>query len=672
MQGPQGTLGIEGRVRVVQHDVRGMRGSGPDGSVQFEDLWTTNADGMLVSRHPERVQEDRTVKNKFTKRGLGYLLYQSLLGLSGTAASKQPTDITSNQDRNPFQAFMLIGDNALVTPTRPGDGLVEWAESDTAYDAKITGDSPDPAAGTAQIGKRGLLLSTTSGILKRVQIRYPNSSPNYEQCEYTFFAQANSPAVQTGYDGLDDFIAKSIALSYGLACGYNEANSQIGTRAVLGIAATHQGVCDRNYVHEFFTQGDGSAEGQGGVVSPLHVGGGDGSPKYFVGETIDGDGYVTSAEASSTTLGSITGSGSDAFVAATKRIKLVNAPTDMSPGFVAATHVRQTLIISGSASNDKEFTIKRVVAVDEVEVFETVISESGQTAAGVVRTFYRGLQAFDGRVENEGSITKGTYDADPDGTIVQGGMWESQDVPGGHHLGRIWNSAKTISGIRIVVPKGSIRDFCPNRFLIQTLTSGNPEGGTWTTQVDKSSADQASLIFDGGEYGYEYVFPAPVSTQGVRLFNMQAVDTLRKVEIGELYIFTQPADFSIASPNNVLRYSRDSGTSWRDATIEDVAATKDVQDLVDAVNKQLTGWGVEVYRSTFGFLWFRATVAGDNATLDLDTTGNGSTINANLGLPTAGRVSVGVTVPLIKAAANALTLIYTLRMGGDFAKPYEF
>lgn len=679
--GARDALGIEGRVRAVQHDVRGLIGSGPNGEVTFEDLWGLDPDGRHILKHPERALEDRTVKNKFTKRGLSYLLRTLLVGMSGSDQSKQPTDITYGWSNNPFQAFMLLGDDGAV-PTRRGDARVLWNESDGQFDDKIPAGS-----GTAVYGRRGLLLSLTTGIFKRVQIRYPNASPNYEELEYTFFAQANTVKQDgpTGGDvGIDDFTVKGVAMAYGVACGYNEASSQVGTRAVLGVAATHQGLADRIYKHEWYTQGDDSASGMGGVPAAVHVNGSNPlSSLYSAGEALDNDGWVSSnADGADVSISALTGV-SITITAATKIIQVTGAAFN-------SAHVRKTLKVRNmtTAGNNLDYTIKRVIDADEVEVFETPAGDETDASADadlVTRTWAQ--KAFDGRVDNEGLVggalpgvaTKGTYDADPAATIIQGEKWVSADGSGPHYIGRIWTANKKIAGVRIVFPKGSIRDFCPNRFKFQTYTSGNPEGGTWTdiTGQDWTGSDQASLIFDNGEYGYEYVFATPVTTRGIRMSNMLAVDTLRKVEIGELYMFevrdgdTGREWLSIGG-SNVLRHAVDSVPNYRVSTMPTVTNTASAQTIVNALNRRLLGWGLEAYRSTFGFIWIRATVGGSYAQAHIDSTANGSTINATLGLSTSAVVKTGVTQSFTKAQANAVTFIYTLRQGGNFSKPYDF
>lgn len=658
--------GVSGRCRFVKHDVAGLRGSGPNGEVDFHDLWEEGPDGQWVSKHPERVTEDRTYKNKILCRGLGYFMYWNLYGKSGSAASKMPSCITHYHDRKPFQAFVLIGDDHLTTPTRRGDAKVEWHESDGEFDDKIpSGD------GSAGIGRRGILLTTTTGIFKKIQIRYLSTDP-YDEQEITLFAQANESTEEIGNDGLDNFVAKGYAFAYGYACGHDEADSQVGLRAILGLPPTFQGVVERNYGHEYYAYGAGTAEGQGSVLEGA-------SWKRYTGtDPVTVDGYVSSYEPADTTIGSITGSGTDTFTAASKRIKLTNAPTDMSPGFAAADHTRKTLTITGSTSNNKDFTIKRVIDADEVEVFETVADESGATAAGVVKTRNTGAKCFDGRVQNESLFIKQTYDGDPKATIIPGEKWVSEDASTDHRVGRIWATDKTIRYVRIVMPAGSNRDFCPDKFKIQTLnefhegTSDPPQPeheNDWTTRVDCSAGGEAENIFGGEEYGYEYDLGGDRTTKGIRISAMRAADVARKVEIGEIYMRGALNSVAISGGSNVLKYSVDGGSTWKSKTIPATTMTTDMDDIVNAINGPILGFGAEAARSTFGYLLLRATMAGNYSTLHIDSEGGGSTINSDIGLPSAGGNDTGETEPFTKAQENAVTFIYTSKISGNLPKP---
>lgn len=678
--GSHDAMGIEGRIRFVKHDVRGLRGSGPDGVVEYEDLWEHGPDGKRRSKYPERIIEDREVRNKFTRRGLGYLMYQALFYNSGTPQSKQPVEIIYGWSNNPFLAFVLIGDDS-GSPTRPGDAKVTWDESDGQFDDKIAAGS-----GSSYYGRRGVLLATTTGIFKRVQIRYPNASPDYEYNEMTFFAQANGTPQQTGDNGLDDFVIKSIGLANTVACGYNEAGSQVGSRAPLGLAPTIFGalqptygagnITDRIYVHQNYVYGDGSASGLGSKVE-LH--------KFLVAETIANDlpGYVTSSEIADATIGSLIADAGSTFTvkASGNIIKFGNAVADLGGVGFTTAHVRKTLTVANTTSNNRDFTIKRRVSSTEVEVFEDVVTEATPTTAtGVLATRYKGTKAFDGRVENEAWVTKNANDVDAPGVIIQGEKYVSSDVPGPHMIGRIWakNDQRTIAGIRVVFPKGSIRDFCPDKFIIQTLNATHLGGGDpqpmddndWTNRLDYSGTSQSDNIFNNGEYGYEYTFGTPIATCGVRLKGIVSVDTSRKVEVAEIYVFENMPAKVVDTTNNNIKLSIDGGLSYKTFTCPNVPSTTSIQTIVDALNRVFYGYGLEAIRTTFGYIAVRGTVAGNYSSVRLDLAAS-NPINSLLGFPNTGlpKTYTGITQPLTKLAAEAITWIYTQRMGGNFPKP---
>jgi len=245
-----GRAGLQGEFRFVRFDTSKIQGSGPGGEALFEDLWERGAGGELRPKHPEAVLEDRTVKNKFLKRGISRLMHIALQGHGGTYT---PSDITDSPTVNCFQAFILCSDKTAGGYI--GDAKVEWEESDGASNGVIptggTGSGPGSAPHTAGEGRRGILLSDTTGPgLKRVSISYPTTDP-YREIEYVFFAQANpSGALETGEDGIDNFPIMSIGLAEGVAAGAGESASRWGVRAILGLAPTLQGVSDRSYQHE--------------------------------------------------------------------------------------------------------------------------------------------------------------------------------------------------------------------------------------------------------------------------------------------------------------------------------------------------------------------------------------------------------------------------------------
>jgi hypothetical protein len=228
------------------------------------------------------------------------------------------------------------------------------------------------------------------------------------------------------------------------------------------------------------------------------------------------------------------------------------------------------------------------------------------------------------------------------------------------------------------MPAGSNRDFCPDKFLIQTLNefhhgTGDPpwpeDDDDWTTRVSCAAGGEATNIFGGEEYGYEYDLGADRTTKGVRLCQMRAADILRKVEIGEIYMRGTLNTVEISGGSNVLKFSVDGGSTWKSKTIPATTMTTDMEDIVNALNGPILGFGAEAARSTFGYLLLRATMAGNYSTLHVDSEGGGSTINSDIGLPSAGGNDTGETEPFTKDSANAVTFIYTSKISGNLPKP---
>lgn len=248
---PKDIAGASGIFRFIRHSTKGLHGSGPDGKVEFSDLFeldshglpVRDAGGRIIPRHPERVSQDLEINNKWTRRGLSYLMHRAMSGHGG--GPYVPIEITYGQTTVPFSAFMLLADET-GPPAKPADARVTWGESDGQYDALIA--KLNSVAGQ---GKRGILFSDTGDTyLRRISVRYPTSTP-YRELEYVFYAQANSAPQEAGnLHYIDNFPIKAVCIAAGLACGYDEANSQIGIRAILGVAPTHQCVSDRKYAHE--------------------------------------------------------------------------------------------------------------------------------------------------------------------------------------------------------------------------------------------------------------------------------------------------------------------------------------------------------------------------------------------------------------------------------------
>jgi hypothetical protein len=654
----RGLVGASGEFQFIKVNTKGLD------KVDFHDLFEGSPQTGWRAKHPDRVTVDKTFKNKFTKRGLGRMLHEILVGHPYTGDTPyMPSEIhAATRTVNPFLAFCLFSDD--TGNSKDGDARVEFNESDGQYDALI---SPDTT--TIAEGRRGVLLSDGAGIFKTMSINYRSSSP-YGEAEFVFYAQPNPSAVQTGDKGLDDFPIQAVGLAAGVDCGDGETNGQIGVRAIVGLAPTLQGVSDRKYVH----QGQWNTTPEDLLVS---------GAKYVfpnpAGPAVSVNGYIQASAASLVQIDStITTNASDSITAATNRIVLTNAPTDLSTtsGFDATAHERKMLRIAGSGSNNRDFTIKEVISTTEVEVYEDITSDDTNGFTGQVFISSEAYNAFDDRHQNEGRVAT-SADVDPPGTVIIGEAYESADTSGPHVLGRIWATPKTLTGIRIIVPKGTNKDFVPNDFVIevlnQTALPGAPTGSErpgdnndWQEVLVSSSpggtySGEATNIFDGGIYGYEYTFDA-AQCYGVRLFSMQAFSSTRKVRIAAFMAFE--AMTAVTLSNHALDLKVKTGDSYVPHALRNVTATQDVNDLCDSVNYAVRGYQIEAVRNRFGYLWLRGTVAGDNSDLFLDAEG-GSDANTELGLPTIATQKTGITQPITKAYADAMTFIYRVNLSGN-------
>jgi hypothetical protein len=217
-------------------------------------------------------------------------------------------------------------------------------------------------------------------------------------------------------------------------------------------------------------------------------------------------------------------------------------------------------------------------------------------------------------------------------------------------------------------------NFVPHNFTIQILdpaaNGGNPRPGynaDWTTVSTKTSVGQT--IFDAGVWGVEYTFTA-VDARGIRLSGMQAYVTTGKVQVAELLAFTniQSGD-AIELVDANLRLKTDSAASYVQHELDDVASTTDLNDMIDPLNQALRGYQMEALVSTFGQLWLRGTVAGDNSELWIDDEGVEGAAT-ELGLPTTETEMLGVTEPITKAPTDAMTIIYRVNLTGNVPGGY--
>ena len=651
--------GCSGQFQFIQIDASKVKGTGPGGQVTPEDLFlmkpeksgvldfSRDQNGRIQPKEKSLVKVNKIVKNKFTKRGLGRLMHEALIGHTGGPFA--PSEIVS-PTINPFLAFVMFSDQ--TSPARVGDKRVEWDESDTANVA----DLPATTATIAE-GRRGLLLSDTAGTLRRLTISYIGTNP-YGVIEYVFFAQSNNPAINTGALGIDGFPIKGIALAEELDDA--GTGTKLGVRAVVGLTPTLQGKSDRVYRHEGQQQSE------------------DLIPNEYTGTTVAGvAGYMQSSKFLELQIGTTsTPSAGDSITAATRTIVIDDAATILpsTSGFSGASHVRKVLRISGSATaaNDRDYTIQEVLSSTSVKVFESPTADDTNNFDGGVYTVYHAHNLFDGRVENEGRVESSDtatvpVPTDQTGAVVHGEAWSSVDTSGPHTAGRVFASDKTIAGVRIVIPAGVNKDFVPDSFKIQLLdpgaNGGSPRPAQDADYIDATAtlSSQADAIFEAGVYGVEYTF-TPTSCRGVRIKDAVAFSSTRGVKVAAFMCYEEMVAQALSA--NTLELKVKSGDSFKTFTLPDVSSTQDVNDFVTSLNTVLRGYQMEAVRSTFGFLWLRGTVAGDNSQLLIDAEA-GQDANTELGFPSGATTKTGITQAITKAASDALIIIYRVQITGD-------
>lgn len=757
--------GIRGYYRAVKMDVRGLRGSGPDGSVQFEDMWEGGPGGWRP-KYPDRVTFDHTSKNKILKRGLDKMLSELT---EGSSALHHP-DIVDDNVAACFTAFILVADVPRDGSTYPADAKVLWNESDGQYNINIP---PGPAPHTPGQGRRGIRNDDTVGPgLKRISTAHVTTNP-YRELEYVFFAQANVPLFATGQvvvqdgatvvdgatiqlddginpaltfefdsnasvaawdgdplnnipivfgggdtqaqvrdktvakineilddregsgylfitavagaggdvdlthdkggeignttitvagaglaktdftggsdggletadDGIDNLPIKAIGMAEEVDCGNTEPNSHWGSRSILGVAPTHQGKSDKSYVHE---------------GTNLH--------KYVTTETMGGvglEGYVVSTE-NAETLRTITADALDVIDAADDSVYLENGDlTKNDEG-------RELDAVGSTVTPATPFTIQTVITKKRAILVENVtVGDTGPWTQTDINEPNTGDKCFDGDVTSEGSSGSLKF-----GEIDLGFRWRSATGGGPHHVGRAWLTAKTIIGVRIIIPAGVNIDNVPDKFDIEYLPDGgagtNPFDDAWSVVAGESYASgQAAGLFNAGEKGVEYIFASPqAGIRGIRLAALDASVAADFATVAELHIFEAITNISFS--NDSIRFRVD-GVNWIQKNLGDVASTDNMQLFADAINAAVRGYGVEATLDSFGHLLFRGTVAGDNSVLELDSEANGSTINTKTGLTGAGGSSeTGVTQVVRKFPTDAETFIVRFNNSGDLPLP---
>ena len=563
---------------------------------------------------------------------------------------------------NPVVVFEIdtTGDGVTVGRQRvKADGATT---ADDMRDAALLAinECDEPLDITATTGGTGVVTLTNDrgGALGNTTIAHTVTAPGWGKTDFS----SGSATGETGDKGMDSYPIKSIGLAHGVACGSGEADSELGIRAISGLAPTLQvegaGV---HWVHESLNYA--------GAASPLmerylHPPAGNGVT------TITNDGFVYSSEYAEVQIGSdIAGDAGDSMNATSRVITLKNA------NFKKNLHIRKTLRISnsGTSANNQDYTLKRVIAYNQVEVFEainTTVTENFMTTGDGLYTKYTGDKCFDGRNENLGRVEVVATEGDAPGTVIHGEQWISADDAGPHTIGRIFASTKALIGCRICIPAGINKDFVPNRFKIEILdpaaNGGNPRPGNdldWVTMLDYSGVDQATTLFDAGVYGLWYSF-TETSAKGIRLTGTQAFSSTRHVKIAAFMACEDASSITFVNGVDKLRFATDGLPTWREYDLPNLTTT-DQTVLVDALNTLLRGYELEAVQSPFFFLWVRSTVAGDNSQLDLDSVVNGSTANTKLGLPSGATVKTGITQAVFKWPDEALSLIYRVNLTGD-------
>lgn len=719
-------VGITGFIRLVKHNPGGVKGSGPDGTVEFEDLFERGPDGRWAPKPSsyECMVQDMKVHNKVLKRGLGSMMHKLLSAHGGTYA---PAEINS-PTTNPFLAFILVADHTIQA--KNGDERVEWAESDGPSNTVISSDQ-----NTAREGRRGLLLSDTTNVyLKRVSISYPTTSP-YREIEYVFYASgrtlsraitgtptdtitvgtktfycANGAFVSgdvgkilkvsgssNGNNGdytiatvpdsthvtvtetipgsdetsayllssvpdgvylsaveagdahyIDWFPIKSVGLANGVAAGTGEASSFWGSRAVIGMGPTLQGISDRVYWHEGtglhkYTTGEAIWEYDGGYIESGHLSTNDGSLCFDGDVTAEG---VTGVIDQGGKWQSVTSSGPHKVGRVFSYRYRTIAPSGAGTDNLNASTGTVTLANGGFSTADVGRILKVRGATDP-------LNNKNYTIA----TYISGTQV--------------TVTPLPNSTVTEDFM-----VPGATTYDGVYAPPKQFKGLRICMPRGVIQSYAPNLFKVQYLNPNanngdpNPADDThWSdfsgSQLNYLGSAQGVTIYNAGIYGVEYTITTPVATHGIRLTEMTAYDNTKQVEIAELYLFElmTAVGFSYGTDKLILKVK--SGDNFRTYWLPTLTATQSVTTLAAYIDAVIRGWQMEALRSTFGFLWLRGTVGGDHSNLYLDTTANGSYSNAKLGFNTAGDTKTGITMAVTKKPTETLTLIYRVGLSGD-------
>ena len=496
-------------------------------------------------------------------------------------------------------------------------------------------------------------------------------------------------------DQITNFPIKSIGLAREVNCGNGETHSKVGLRAVVGLAPTIQAKADIRWCHE---AADMSASPPTLTVLHHYIDD-NGANRQTISGQSGVDGYVARSGAfpdpTPPTIGGeeaddtlLTFSTGIAITAATKEFEFDAAEWDLlsTLGF-DETYMRLVLRVTGSATggNNKDYHIREITGVRKVRTFEAPTADDDDTttpalSVDLVRV-YQGANCFDGHLANEGLTEAPSGHSDLRGTVVNGEKWVSEDEAGPHVVGRVWGSAsKQVKRIRVVAPPGVSREYLPDEFQIQYLDPTKvgtapddlrPGDDTHWTDIpagegDYTAGGEAVEIYRAGQYGKEYVFSSVTpACYGIRLKDIRSEDDTQHVELAQLMIgeaVGAAEGFPLSFSSDRLKFSRDAGITDIYVDLPDLSSTSDMQIVANAINQAIVGYGVEAVRSTFGFLWFRATVQGDNSTLRAYNYGK----SGDLGLTSGSDVNrTGVTQFVRQLVKDALTIIYRFSIWGN-------
>jgi hypothetical protein len=668
-----GGTGFGGVFGLIRLDPKGRV---PGTPIEWKDMFEVGPDGALrVNPARAKVVQEVWVKNKWLKRGLGRVMHLLLSGHAGNTYA--PSEIV-NPTYNPFGALILVADHTVQV--KFGDARVEWDESDGAYNSAIPTDVATPYE-----GRRGCALSDTSGIFKWLSSVYPSTTP-YREIEYTFYASAvaliraitGDPAQDIIYGPSDPSYPNSVKLANGsftsddigmvlrIRNALNATNNkdrviaQVWDATRVRLDTTVHG----NLVAESTPRSFMDISFPDGVYNAPNTSGSAKAIDYF---PIKGIGMARGVDAGDAETNSQWG---------------VRSIIGFPPSFqgIADRAYRH----EGTGLHQYPYSTP-TPPYEDVNTYGDGYQESGHDGT------YVGSNGFDGNVRQQYI----------DGVLDQGDKWVSADDSGPHVLGRCWQTAFDVRGVRVVMPPNVPMDYAPNKFrffyLDPNANGGNPrpdyepdwvgltsgQGGDFTG----SGADQGAAIYNAGSYGVEYTFTQSFSCKGFRIGTMTAYNPTRYAQLLEFYIWGYVPEQTFTKNVDKIALKCKTAHAYRTYYFQsDVSgAPFSVTNVCNALNPVLRGWQLEAIRTTFGFLVIRGTVAGSRSDAFIGGASEGSlqaTIDKLFPPNTGGSQyycgsdfatdfpegpHTGVTLPVAKEPTEALAVVYRANISGDLS-----